>query len=257
MFQISPIPAFHDNYFWLIESDTETWVVDPGDASPVIRALQDRGKKLSGILITHHHFDHIGGVKELHYHGLPVIGPKKDQFELVNDAVSEGDIRQICGSQFKVIEVPGHTLNHIAFFSAPSGQAPVLFCGDTLFAAGCGRLFEGTPKQMFHSLNRLSALPDNTQVYCAHEYTETNLSFAHSVEPGSQDVIQRAKDVSALRAQGIPSVPTNIKIEKATNPFLRTNSAEIMSNIKAELESSGNPDQTEIFAQLRKMKDIF
>ncbi len=153
----------------------------------------------------------------------------------MNDAVSDGDIRQVCGAQFKVIEVPGHTLNHIAFFSTPSGQAPVLFSGDTLFAAGCGRLFEGTPKQMFRSLNRLLALPDNTQVYCAHEYTEANLRFALSVEPGNQDIVQRVREVSGLRAQGIPSVPTNIKIEKATNPFLRTTSAEITSILRRNL----------------------
>ncbi len=257
MFQISPIPAFQDNYFWLIESDTETWIVDPGDATPVIKALQDRDKKLSGILITHHHPDHIGGVEELYYPGLQIIGPKKEQFELVNDPVSNGDIRQVCGAQFKVIEVPGHTLNHLAFFSEIEGKAPVIFCGDTLFSAGCGRLFEGTPKQMHHSLGKLLTLPESTQIYCAHEYTEANLRFALSVEPGNKDIIQRAEEVSRLRAQGIPSVPTNIKTEKATNPFLRTSSEEIISNIRAKLQSAGNPDQTEVFTQLRKMKDVF
>lgn len=257
MLQISPIPAFQDNYFWLIENDTETWVVDPGDATPVIKALQKRGKKLSGILITHHHSDHIGGVGELYHPELQVIGPKKSQFRLVNDPVSAGDIRQLCGAQFEVIEVPGHTLNHLAFFSRLEEQAPVLFCGDTLFAAGCGRLFEGTPEQMYQSLAQLLALPDNTQVYCAHEYTEANLKFALSVEPGNKDTVQRAEDVSLLRAQGIPSVPTSIQIEKATNPFLRTTSAEIISNIKTKLQSAGNPNQIEVFTQLRKMKDVF
>jgi hydroxyacylglutathione hydrolase len=257
MFQISPIPAFQDNYLWLIENDTETWIVDPGDATPVIKTLQDQNKKLSGILITHHHPDHIGGVEELYHPGLQVIGPKKDQFKLVNDPVSEGDVRQVCGAQFKVIEVPGHTLNHLAFFCEPEEQEPVLFCGDTLFAAGCGRLFEGTPKQMYHSLSRLMSLPGDTQIYCAHEYTEANLKFALSVEPGNNNIVQRAEAVAELRSQGIPSVPSNIKVEKATNPFLRTSSAEIISNIKAKMQSAGTLSQTEVFTQLRKMKDVF
>jgi len=256
MLQIKPIPAFQDNYFWLIENGEETWVVDPGDADPVLKTLEPRAQKLTGILITHHHPDHIGGVAELLNPALQIVGPEKNRFELVNTPVSEGDTLRICGVEFKVMEVPGHTLNHLAYYAEPGGQAPVLFCGDTLFAAGCGRLFEGTPEQMYQSLSKFQQLPDNTQIYCAHEYTETNLAFALSVEPGNSQVQQRIEEVAALRAKGIPSIPTSIKSEKATNPFLRTTSEEIIATV-ASSHSVDKTDPTDIFAYLRKMKDVF
>ncbi len=257
MLQITPIPAFQDNYLWLIENETETWIVDPGDAEPVLEVLEARNKKLTGILITHHHHDHIGGVERLLSSGLKVIGPKKDQFELVNDPVHEGDSRRICGVEFRVMEVPGHTLNHIAYYAEPLDQPPVLFCGDTLFSAGCGRLFEGTPKQMYQSLDRFMQLPENTLVYCAHEYTQTNLRFAMSVEPGNRNISLHMEKVAAMRAEGIPSIPTDMEKEKAINPFLRTASDEIISNTMTRATANDYPGQVEVFAILRKMKDQF
>jgi hydroxyacylglutathione hydrolase len=257
MLQITPIPAFQDNYLWLIENETETWIVDPGDAEPVLEVLAARNKKLTGILITHHHHDHIGGVERLLSSGLKVIGPKKDQFELVNDPVHEGDSRRICGVEFRVMEVPGHTLNHIAYYAEPLDQPPVLFCGDTLFSAGCGRLFEGTPKQMYQSLDRFMQLTENTLVYCAHEYTQTNLRFAMSVEPGNRNISLHMEKVAAMRAEGIPSIPTDMKKEKAINPFLRTASDEIISNTMTRATADDYPGQVEVFAILRKMKDQF
>jgi hydroxyacylglutathione hydrolase len=257
MLQITPIPAFQDNYLWLIENETETWIVDPGDAEPVLEVLAARNKKLTGILITHHHHDHIGGVERLLSSGLKVIGPQKDQFELVNDPVHEGDSRRICGVEFRVMEVPGHTLNHIAYYAEPLDQPPVLFCGDTLFSAGCGRLFEGTPKQMYQSLDRFMQLTENTLVYCAHEYTQTNLRFAMSVEPGNRNISLHMEKVAAMRAEGIPSIPTDMKKEKAINPFLRTASDEIISNTMTRATADDYPGQVEVFAILRKMKDQF
>lgn len=257
MLQIKPIPAFQDNYFWLIENGEETWIVDPGDASPVLKTLKTRERELTGILITHHHPDHIGGVAGLLHPGLQIIGPQKSRYELVNRAVSEGDTVRICGVEFNVMEVPGHTLNHLAYYAEPENQAPVLFCGDTLFAAGCGRLFEGTPEQMYQSLSRLQQLPGNTQVYCAHEYTQANLAFAQSVEPGNREIMVRMEEVAALRAQGIPSIPTNIQLENAVNPFLRTASPEIVSSAMKNASLKTSPDQVDVFRKLRKMKDLF
>ncbi|MEQ9208800.1 MAG: hydroxyacylglutathione hydrolase, partial [Pseudomonadales bacterium] len=179
------------------------------------------------------------------------------RYELVNRAVSEGDTVGICGVEFNVMEVPGHTLNHLAYYAEPENQAPVLFCGDTLFSAGCGRLFEGTPEQMYQSLNRLQQLPDNTQIYCAHEYTQANLAFAQSVEPGNREIMVRMEEVAALRAQGIPSIPTNIQLENAVNPFLRTASPEIISSVMKNASLNASPDQVDVFRQLRKMKDLF
>lgn len=257
MLQISPIPAFQDNYFWLIENGEETWIVDPGDATPVLKVLESRRLELTGILITHHHPDHIGGVAGLLHSDLQIIGPQKNQFELVNRPVSEGDAVQVCGVEFNVMEVPGHTINHLAYYAEPKDQVPVLFCGDTLFAAGCGRLFEGTPGQMYQSLGRLQQLPDNTRIYCAHEYTEANLAFAQSVEPGNREIMMRMEEVADLRAKGKPSIPTNMQQEKAVNPFLRTDSTEIVSSVMKNIPFDTAPEQVDVFSQLRKMKDIF
>lgn len=256
MLKVTPIPAFNDNYLWLIENKEECWVVDPGDAIPVQNALEERGRQLTGILVTHHHRDHIGGIQALYKDGMKVIGPSLNPYELVNDRVSDGDIREVCGVDFNVIEVPGHTLNHLAYYAEPKEQKPLLFCGDTLFAGGCGRLFEGTPEQMYSSLSRLSALSEESLVYCAHEYTLANLAFAETLEPDNQALIGRIKESVHLRKKSIPTVPSSLKVEKKTNPFLRTTSNELIEKAKL-FEPNLKADPVAIFATIRKMKDQF
>ncbi|MGB1140891.1 MAG: hydroxyacylglutathione hydrolase, partial [Halioglobus sp.] len=187
MLNIRPVPAFDDNYIWLL-ADTgtrEACVVDPGDAAPVIAALDEEKLTLTSILITHHHFDHIGGLKTLcEAYSPTVFGPFNDAIEPVQTRLRAGDSIEVLGNTFSVLEVPGHTLDHIAFYHA--GEQPLLFCGDTLFAGGCGRVFEGTPPMMWESLKSLTELPANTRVYCAHEYTLANLAFAAAVEPDNE-----------------------------------------------------------------------
>lgn len=259
MLTVTHIPAFNDNYLWLIENDRECWIVDPGDAKPVKALLTVKQRKLTGILVTHHHSDHVGGIKELITPGMPVIGPSKNTYPLVNDPVSEGDTRLICGIKFSVIDVPGHTLNHLAYYVEPlekENQKPLLFCGDTLFAGGCGRLFEGTPTQMHSSLSKLAQLPLETLVYCAHEYTLANLAFALSVEPNNQTLIEHQQDMQTLRSKNIPTVPTTIRTELAINPFLRSSSSEIIKTAKAfDIETTSEP--TLVFGAIRRMKDQF
>lgn len=230
--------------------------MDPGDANPVQAALIEKGRELTGILVTHHHPDHIGGIKELIRPGMPVIGPAQNPYALVNTPVREGDHQTICGVNFSVLEVPGHTLNHLAYFAEPEGQKPILFSGDTLFAGGCGRLFEGTPEQMHHSLGKLACLPSDTQVYCAHEYTLANLAFALHLEPGNILLTQHQQEMASLRDKGIPTVPTSIEIEKQINPFLRVDSQEICQSARQFNPDTGS-EPTEIFATIRKMKDAF
>ena len=255
---VEPIPAFNDNYFWMIENDQECWVVDPGDAAPVKAALSSKERGLTGILVTHHHSDHIGGISELINDDMPVIGPSINPYRLVNDPVSEGDIRKICGLEFRVLDVPGHTLNHLAYYVEKSDHLakPMLFCGDTLFAGGCGRLFEGTPDQMYRSLAKLSNLNPETLVYCAHEYTLANLAFAQSIEPNNQKLKEHSQDMFKVREKNTPTIPSNIGVEKEINPFLRTFSEEIvLSAQKYDASTSDKP--SEIFATIRRMKDNF
>ncbi|MBC6427847.1 MAG: hydroxyacylglutathione hydrolase [Cellvibrionales bacterium] len=256
--KITPIPAFTDNYFWLIEGNNECWIVDPGTAAPVTQALAHRHRKLTGILITHHHPDHIGGIPDLRTPGMPIIGPGHDPIELVNDPVFAGDHRQIAGHQFQILEVPGHTQNHIAYFAAPPNAPPLLFCGDTLFAAGCGRLFDGTPAQMHRSLTKLAALPPETLVHCAHEYTLANLAFAHSVEPDNPKIAERTQWAKQQRAQNRPTIPSTLALEKATNPFLRPHVPALQKAAQTHdptLPKNPTPQQT--FTTLRQMKDQF
>ena len=256
MLTVTPIPAFNDNYLWLIENNQECWVVDPGDGKAVKEALSSRQRQLSGILVTHHHRDHIGGIADLVTSGMPVIGPSISPYELVNDRVSEGDIRKICGVDFQVLDVPGHTLNHVAYFARPESSKPLLFCGDTLFAGGCGRLFEGTPAQMHESLGKLASLDSDTLVYCAHEYTLANLAFCLSVEPDNQELQRHTKDMKKLREQGIPTLPSSIQVERQINVFLRADSDEVcLSAKKFDLGIGNSP--VEVFTAIRKMKDSF
>ena len=210
MIKIEPIKAFSDNYIWLVTTNEGVLVVDPGDASPVKTYLQNNNKDLSNILITHHHFDHTGGVEELVSNNpLDVYGPTNSIFDRVNKELKDGDKVKIIGIDFSIIEVPGHTLDHIAFFADNDGD-PFLFCGDTLFAGGCGRIFEGTFEQMFNSLNKLSKLPQNTKIYCGHEYTLSNLAFALEVDKSNHTLVQRYASCVEARNNDIPTIPSSL-----------------------------------------------
>lgn len=217
---LQPIPAFNDNYIWLLAQDGKAWVVDPGEAAPVLAALQTSKLTLAGILITHHHPDHTGGVKALlKDFPVPVFGPENSPAtDLIDNPLKDKESIRIGTWQFSVMEIPGHTLDHIAFYCAAE---KILFCGDTLFSAGCGRVFEGSYEQMYLSLSKLSALPDDTKVCCAHEYTLSNLRFAITTEPSNQDIIEYRNYCEILRAKNQPTLPSSIEQEKRINPFLR------------------------------------
>ncbi|MEA3277176.1 MAG: hydroxyacylglutathione hydrolase [Pseudomonadota bacterium] len=255
MLDISPIPAFADNYIWLVrgEDDRRALVVDPGDAAPVLAVLEAAGLELGAILITHHHFDHAGGVEELvaAFPQAKVFGPRDPRIPGVTDRVAEDDEIAVPGldTSFRVLEVPGHTSTHIAYLGGG-----VLFCGDTLFAGGCGRVFDGTFEQLAASLERIAALPPETLCFCAHEYTLANLGFAEWVEPESSAIAARETDAIALRKMGRPTVPSRLEEELATNPFLRTGVPEVRA---AAERFAGRPLSTtaEVFAALRRWKD--
>ncbi|MFI2810246.1 MULTISPECIES: hydroxyacylglutathione hydrolase [Microbulbifer] len=256
MLTISPIPAFNDNYIWHLERDGEHWVVDPGDARPVIDALGSNS--LAGILITHHHLDHTGGVAELkNRYDCPVFGP--GSIEGVTDSLEDGDQFRVLGCPVRVISVPGHTLDHLALLmddDTGGGLHHHLFCGDTLFAGGCGRLFEGTPEQMYASLSRLGALPPETLVYCAHEYTLANLRFASAAEPGNSTLQKRISETESLRAHDRVTLPSTIGEELATNPFLRCH-IPALARCASNHGADDNPGEVEVFASLRQWKDNF
>ena len=251
--QIIPIPAFEDNYIWLINQSENAIVVDPGDAVPVIAALKKYHLNLTTILITHHHGDHIDGVQTLlqHFPNARVYAPTLEQFAFNHTAVREGDQIEALELIFNVLEVPGHTLGHVAYF-VKSSQAPLLFCGDTLFGAGCGRLFEGTPAQMFASLKKLSQLPPETNVFCTHEYTLKNIQFALSVEPDNPHLIARKMDTERLIAAQKPSLPSTIALELATNPFLRCN----LASIKLTLNMP-NASDLATFTKIRHLRNSY
>lgn len=250
------VPAFNDNYLWLIHDGHSAAVVDPGDAAPILTVLARLQLKLTAILLTHHHNDHVGGVAQLLQHfTVPVYGPKNETIAAVSKQVSEGDRVSVpeLGLDFSVLDVPGHTLGHIAYVAQKQGW---LFCGDTLFAGGCGRLFEGTATQMRTSLSKLAALPDATQVYCAHEYTLANLRFALEVEPGNTILVMRFEREQAKRAQGLATVPSTIGLEKATNPFLRDQIPAILQRLIASGRLLENTPAA-AFAALRTWKNTF
>ena len=258
--EISPIPAFNDNYIWLLEDGAgQAAVVDPGDPDAVLAALKARDLNLDTILITHHHFDHTGGIEQLKAAtSCRVFGPQNPAITGIDHHLSEGDQVTIFGQTLQVIAVPGHTLDHIAYWLAgDTDNVPgALFCGDTLFAGGCGRLFEGTAAMMRASLAKLSALPASTRVYCAHEYTLANLKFAQAVEPNNAALQQRITDSKALRTQGIPTVPSTIALELTTNPFLRVAETSVRATLQTTQGLIGE-DLDTAFGALRNWKDHF
>jgi len=255
MIQISALPAFTDNYIWLLQDHAtqRCAVVDPGDAAPVQAWLDVHpGWVLSDILITHHHHGHVGGVEALKKAtGATVYGPASESIPGRDVALKDNDKVRVLGWDFEVYAVPGHTLGHIAYY-----HHGLLFCGDTLFAAGCGRLFEGTPEQMHHSLDRLAALPEDTLVYCTHEYTLSNLKFAAAVEPGNPDIATRLEKVTRQRQNGVMTLPSTIALEKLTNPFLRTGETLVTQKVD-ERNGAQNRAPSEVFAALRAWKDKF
>jgi len=261
--QIQQIPAFDDNYLWLIHNSQNAIIVDPGDAAPVLAYLNLHHLQLCGILITHHHPDHIGGVTELLRTAkspIPVYGPQADQqsgrIATITQGCRDGESITISelDCQFTVMEVPGHTSTHIAYYSA---QLQSLFCGDTLFAGGCGRLFEGTPTQMLTSLKKIAALPGNTAIYCAHEYTLSNLRFALAVEPDNATLQERFHHVTEQRKNGVSTVPSQLALELQTNPFLRSTSEDIIHTLQNNNKIASKTDEVSVFTAVREWKNNF
>ncbi len=257
MLEVSPVRAFSDNYLWLIRAPAAggaAVVVDPGDDRAIEAALGQQGLTLRAILVTHHHADHVGGVQALAArHGAEVFGPARERMPCEYRPLDDGDIVSLAdlGLQFRVMAVPGHTLGHVAYHGHDA-----LFCGDTLFSAGCGRLFEGTPAQMLGSLDRIAALPDATAVYCAHEYTLSNLRFAAAVEPGNADVLETLATVQALRARDGITLPTTLGRERRINPFLRCREPAVRAAAEARA-GTPLPDTADVFAVIRAWKDGF
>lgn len=243
----------------MLQDGSNAIVVDPGDAQPVFNALTRDKLQLAAILVTHHHPDHTGGVAALHAAtGAPVFGPARERIPEPFTPLSHGDTAEVLGLRFQVIDVPGHTAGHIAYFlPAHQGQAPLLFCGDTLFSGGCGRLFEGTPAQMLASLDALAALPGDSRVCCAHEYTLANLRFAQAVEPGNTDLTQYTAHCESLRAQGQPTLPSQLATERRINPFLRSREATVLRAVREHAELSANAGEADVFAALRQWKNDF
>lgn len=254
MLTVTPIPAFNDNYIWALSNARDVVLVDPGDAAPCMAFLESHRLNLTAILVTHHHGDHVGGLAQLVARYRPrIYGPEQENILATTNPVAGGDIIHIENPalEFSIIATPGHTLGHIAYF----GEG-MLFCGDTLFACGCGRLFEGTPAMMAASLNKIAQLPDETKIFCAHEYTLGNIRFAKSVDAGNPALIEREKHDQALREAGQATLPSTLALEKATNPFLRCHEPALIRAAQAMLKRSPR-DAVEVFAALRRAKDVF
>ena len=252
------IPAFSDNYLWLLHDARQAIVVDPGQAEPVLECLREHRLALQTILVTHHHPDHVGGVAAVRdATGAHVVGPAHERIPEPFKRVQQGDTVEALGLRFSVLDVPGHTAGHIAYYAECPGEAPVLFCGDTLFSGGCGRLFEGTPAQMLASLDALAALPGNTRVCCAHEYTLANLRFARAVEPGNTDLQDYSEACEQLRARSLPTLPSTIAVERAINPFLRSRQQAVIASVAAYAPHTNTRDEAAVFAALREWKNQF
>lgn len=258
MFTIKSIPAFNDNYIWLIENNDQVCsIVDPGDANPVIQYLTEHKLELDSILITHHHNDHTGGITELkqRFPNAKVIGPKDEDIRYLTDKVGFGDSFTLFDSQFDVLELPGHTAGHIGFVATNTQtNNQHIFCGDVLFSAGCGRIFEGTHQQMYQSLVQLAQFKDSTLVYPAHEYTSSNLAFALAVEPDNSALLAYQIKVDTLRANNIATLPTTIGLEKEINPFLRVEQPRVIEAVKTSSKTSLPLD---VFTALREWKNTF
>ena len=254
--KLIPLPAFQDNYLWLLHDAQRALVVDPGDAGPVQAFLAAQGLQLDAILVTHHHPDHTGGVDALRdATGAKVYGPARERIPEPLERLAEGDAIEALGLRFEIFDVPGHTAGHIAYYCRDFEGAPLLFCGDTLFSGGCGRLFEGTAQQMFDSLAKLAALPGNTRVCCTHEYTLSNLKFATAVEPGNAQLNLYRQQCEQLRSQGEPTLPSTLAVEQAINPFLRTRQPAVAQAARAHGADPADP--VAVFAALRQWKNEF
>lgn len=251
---IVPVRAFRDNYIWLLIKDRHAVAVDPGDAIPIQAYLRQFGLTLCGILITHHHEDHIGGVDALtELNDIPVYAPSNEQYSFPHRPVAEGDIITLPELEFslRVLDIPGHTSGHVAYYGGNS-----LFCGDTLFGGGCGRVFDSTCQHLYRSLLKISLLPDDTEIYCAHEYTLENLRFARTVDPDNSQLAERENRDTAFIMQGWPTIPSTLAIEKATNPFMRCHIGAIQS--AAGLKKPDFPNKTEAtFCAIREMKNNY
>ena len=254
MLSIKPIKALSDNYIWLVTTNEGSIVIDPGESKQIIDLIKSNEIDLEGILITHHHYDHTNGIEEiLKYKKTEVYGPKNN-INSITKRVKQNDVFNLIGLKFEVIETPGHTLDHIAFYCFKDGKS-ILFCGDTLFSGGCGRVFEGTYSQMYESLKKLSKLPEDTQIFCGHEYTSSNLQFACAVEPNNQFIKKYNEEIFEKTKNGVPSLPSSLKIEQMINPFIRCNEENLIDNINKKFGEVSS--EIEIFSTLRKWKDDF
>ena len=254
MLSIKPIKALSDNYIWLVTTNEGSIVIDPGESKQIIDLVKSNEIDLEGILITHHHYDHTNGIEEiLKYKKVEVYGPKNN-VSSITKRVKQNDVFNLIGLKFEVIETPGHTLDHIAFYCFKDEKS-ILFCGDTLFSGGCGRVFEGTYSQMYESLKKLSKLPEDTQIFCGHEYTSSNLQFACAVEPNNQFIKEYNEEIIEKTKNGVPSLPSSLKIEHMINPFIRCNEENLIDNINKKFGEVSS--EIEIFSTLRKWKDDF
>ena len=257
MLIIDPIPAFTDNYIWIIHDQTHAAIVDPGTASPVIEYLRCKKLQLIAILITHHHADHTHGIHELlQSFDVSVYGPRNEDIAHITHPLQENDRVHLneLSLNLTVLETPGHTKDHIAYYA--NHQATMVFCGDTLFSCGCGKMFEGTAHQFYHSLQKLSQLPDETLVYCTHEYTQNNIRFAKEVDPNNSALLTFEKKTQQLRNHDSPTIPTTLALEKSINPFLRCDQPAIIQSVQNHFQQT-ILDPVKIFALLREWKNTF